>query len=150
MILKCVRDMADYRTRQRDEVLGYMRRHSERAMTAAELADALRREGGDAAPGKSTVYRLLCRLADQGLIKRLPRAGARAQAYQMDGHQSCGDSLHLKCVRCGRLTHLTHEQTAPLAGMLRQSHSFDIDEAQTTLYGRCAQCDHQQGGRHGQ
>lgn len=142
--------MADYRTKQREDVLAFMQRHSGRSMTAAELADALRREGGDAAPGKSTVYRLLSKLADQGVIKRLPRAGARAQTYQIDEHQCCGDSLHLKCLRCGRLTHLTREQAKPLTGMLLKSHAFDMDEAQTTLYGRCADCNARGEASHGQ
>lgn len=130
-----------HRSRQRELLLGFLKARSDRALTAAECAQGLRQELGEGqAPGQSTIYRLLNQLSQDGIVKRLPRAGAKPQRYQMDGHQDCHGSLHLKCQACGSLTHLSEEQSLQLQQELLSRFHFAVDPAQTTLYGRCAAC----------
>lgn len=132
---------ARHRSRQRELLLGFLTAHSDRALTAAECAQGLLEQLGEAqAPGQSTVYRLLNQLSADGIVKRLPRAGAKPQRYQMDGHQDCHGSLHLKCQRCGSLMHLSLEQSLLLKQELLSRFRFEVDPALTTLYGRCSAC----------
>lgn len=130
-----------HRSRQRELLLQFLRDHSDRALTAADCTAGLRDQLGEQqAPGQSTVYRLLNQLSSDGIVKRLPRAGAMPQRYQMDGHQDCHGSLHLKCQGCGSLDHLDDELEGQLSREIAALLHFEIDAAQTTLYGLCAAC----------
>lgn len=133
--------MSGYSTRQRTLILAFLQRNTGRSFTAGEVYLAFSREWGrEVMPSRSTVYRVLRRLAQDGVVKRLPREGSRAYAYQMDGEDACGDSLHMKCQACGRLTHLEAAQAGRLADAVRKQLKFELDRRQTTLYGQCEYC----------
>lgn len=138
--------MSGYTTRQRTLVLAYLQRHRGRSFTAGEVHQALNLQlGRESAPARSTVFRVMRRLAQEGVVLQLPREGSGVHAYQMDGHGACSDSLHLKCQGCGRLTHLDAAQTRRLADTVRRQFHFDLDPYQSTLYGLCDYC--RQGGK---
>ena len=66
--------MSVYQTKPRRLILCFLQQHPNRSYTAEELANALAAEyGAEEAPGKSTVYRLVSRLAQEDLIRRFER-----------------------------------------------------------------------------
>lgn len=139
--------MNSYSTRQRTLVLAFMQRHTGRAWTAAEVHHALGNAlGGEVAPSRSTVFRLLRRLSQEGVLMRLTGGGGGAHTYQMDGHAACADALHLKCGCCGTLKHLTATEAKRLNDILRRQLQFELDHHQAMLYGRCSACVREQGG----
>lgn len=62
--------MKKYDTGARRALTEFMKDNAGRQFTADEIAEQL-----SAAAGKSTVYRLLSRLCDEGELRRLPRDG---------------------------------------------------------------------------
>lgn len=139
--------MAAYQTEQRKALIRCMQRCQHRAMTAQELADALRSDSLlEHAPGLSTIYRLLEKLTEEGIVRRLRLAEAKAQAYQMDGNDGCSKNLHLKCTSCGKLRHLPDDERDRVVLAVRQACSFRIDAGQSTLYGLCGKCDQHRAG----
>lgn len=133
--------MSGYTTRQRTLILAFMQRHLGHAWTAEQVHRALREEiGREVAPARSTVFRLLRRLNQEGVLMQLPSPDGRGHAYQMDTHAACLDTLHLKCSRCGQLIHLTEAEEKRLKNTLRKQLQFELDHQQATLYGRCAAC----------
>ena len=123
---------ATYNTKQRSAVLSLFETNADRQFTIDELIESL----GEVAPGKSTVYRLVGKLEEEGAIRRFTREGTSKAAYQLSGAACCSEHLHLKCVDCGLLIHLDHEAQDKLT----RSTGFVIDDSLSMLYGRCAAC----------
>lgn len=140
--------MAEYATEQKRILVKFLRDHAETAYTVEELVLSLRESYGEAAPGKSTVYRLITKLTEEGTLKRFVRGHSRQFAYQIVAGERCHAHLHLKCMGCGKLIHLDEQVSDDLLGKVRASSDFAVDEEETVLFGACATC-HRQGRKGG-
>lgn len=131
-----------YHTQQRCALLAFLSAHADKQFTVEQLLTAM----GDAAPGRSTVYRALDRLVEEGTVRRFaPESGGSAAYQAMDpGH--CDAHLHLKCVDCGRLIHLDTGVSDALQADLLRAAGFTVDGRSTTIYGTCAACGRKRGG----
>lgn len=129
--------MAKYQTKPRRMLLNFLAENPEQSYTAEELAAALSREYGPEAPGKSTVYRLVSKLAQEEQIRRSEPEGVHLSYYQIN---RCHDHLHLKCTDCGRLIHMQESASEQLLREILQSSGFAVNEHQTVIYGRCNGC----------
>ena len=129
--------MAHYQTAQKKLLLDFLREHSRQAFTIEELAAAL--EGREHAPGKSTLYRLMPLLVQEGRVKRVVRGTSRQFLYQMMG-ESCRTHLHLKCSICGQMVHMGHEESLELVRMIDKKYHFSVSEGDTVLFGLCENC----------
>lgn len=129
--------MAHYQTAQKKLLLDFLRERSRQAFTIEELAAAL--EGREHAPGKSTLYRLMPLLVQEGRVKRFVRGTSRQFLYQMMG-ESCRTHLHLKCSICGQMVHMGHEESLELVRMIDKKYHFSVSEGDTVLFGLCENC----------
>ena len=123
---------ASYNTKQRSAVLCFFEENAGEQFTIDELMERLE----EAAPGKSTVYRLVKKLEEEGAVRRFTREGTSKSVYQLAGASCCSEHLHIKCVDCGLLIHLDHEAQDELV----KSTGFVIDDSLSMLYGKCAAC----------
>ena len=139
--------MTGYQTEQKRMLLQFLREHCERAYTVEEAVEALRVHGGASAPAKSTVYRLMQRLVEEGEVKRFAVGNSRRFVYQLMGGEECHSHLHMKCRACGRLFHLEERVSHALARTLATANGFSLDQADTVLFGECADC-HRVRGTH--
>ncbi len=123
-----------YQTRQKEAVAAYFRQRPEDCLTADELYAAL---GADV--GMTTVYRAVSRLCEEGVLRRYaPQSAGGAALYQLN---PCLEShMHIRCVACGKLTHLHCDEVHAFAAHLEQRHGFALDEGRTVLYGLCEDC----------
>lgn len=128
--------MQGYKTEQKKILLDYLSSHAERAFSLEELVPPLVALG----VGKSTVYRLVARLADEGAVRRYLREGRRGYTYQYFAKQDCHAHLHLRCTDCGRVLHLCERVSDELRVLLSADCGFSLDGEKTMLYGRCALC----------
>ena len=126
--------MKTYDTDSRRAVTDFLRTNADTQFTADELASALADKAG-----KSTVYRLLSRLCDEGEIRRLSRDGERAAVYQAIPDDKCLGHLHMKCVECGLLVHLDEAESRRVAA-IADSRRFTLDTKRTMIYGLCEKC----------
>ena len=108
--------------------------------TQEELIAKLKNIYGADAPGKSTVYRLITHLVDEGRVKRLVKGHGRSFVYQSVRDNGCKCHLHMKCTSCGRLFHLDEELSHKLLAQVRSFSDFSVDEEETVLFGKCAAC----------
>ena len=88
---------------------------------------------------KSTVYRLIARLCDEGEIRRIPRGGERGAYYQAMTGEPCLRHLHLKCLSCGLLIHLDENESRRIASVAL-GRNFTVDGKKTMLFGYCGSC----------
>ena len=132
--------MAEYNTEQKKILRVYLKENCDRAYTIGELIDELREKHGESAPAKSTVYRLMPNLVEEGSVKRLVKGHGRSFVYQAIAGDDCRCHLHLKCISCGRLLHLDHKTSDELLLKVMNNCSFTISEEETVLLGKCLSC----------
>lgn len=118
-----------YNTKQRSAVLAFFEEHPGEQFTIDELVLRL-------GASKSTAYRLVGKLAEEGTLRRFTREGTTRAAYQLAGAHCCSEHLHIKCIDCGLLVHLDHDAQDKLT----KSTGFMIDDGLSMLYGVCADC----------
>lgn len=128
--------MKGYQTEQKKLLLTYLSSHADRAFTLDELTAVMTECG----VGKSTVYRLVARLAEEGTVRRYAREEGRGYTYQYLESGECHSHLHLRCVICGRVIHLSEEVSGLFASTLIENNRFYLDDSRTLLFGRCAEC----------
>ena len=121
-----------YQTHQKTALLKFLENNPKRQYTIDELIGQM---GADA-PAKSTAYRIVKKLCDEGLVRRFVREGTAGAVYQLAGKSCCTEHLHIKCLDCGLLIHLDNRTQEELT----KSTGFVLDDERSMLYGRCAQC----------
>lgn len=132
--------MAEYKTHQREAVISFLSDNPEKQFSVEELAGKLQEDYGEKSPGKSTVYRLINKLVEDGSVKRYEKGNSRQFVYQITAGEDCHHHLHMKCLGCGKLLHMEHEQSDELIRMIYGGSDFAVDSEQTTLYGCCKKC----------
>lgn len=128
-----------YQTKQKSQILTYLRDNRNRHMTAAELLHMLTENGIQI--GAATVYRQLEKLEAEGLVRRyaLDDRGSACWQYA-DSNEECHRHFHLKCMVCGTLFHLDCGHLQEIASHVTNDHGFRIDPSRTVFYGICAEC----------
>lgn len=138
--------MAQYQTEQKRVILAYMKTHSEESFTIGELCERLKKETAfPAVPGKSTIYRIMPKLVEEGLVKRFVKGNSRKFLYQMVCGEHCDRHLHMKCSVCGKLYHMEDAESEALFLQVMKNHHFRLDESRTVLFGQCEGCNRQEG-----
>lgn len=128
-----------YKTRQREEILSFLRQRPERCFTAKEVREKLLEEGLPL--GEATVYRTLDLLCQNGALKRFGAGQGKSATYQYAcQNPACEHHLHLKCRSCGVLYHMECRRFAPLWEHLLENHGFQVSQADSILYGVCSAC----------
>ena len=132
--------MAAYQTVNRKQLIDYMTEHSGDSRSIDEWIENMKGgEAGPYVPGRSTVYRLMQRLVSEGLVIRSAPGNSRRAKYQIAKCGSRAAHLHLKCIVCGRLFHLSHETSELLVKSIYADQLFSVS-GQTVIYGKCAGC----------
>ncbi len=133
-----------YKTKQREELIGYMEKHRGVHVTVQEICDYFHRKGNSI--GMTTVYRQLERMVDEGLVnKYIIDANTPAcfeyiaddKDHEEHGHDTC---FHCKCESCGKLIHLHCDEMEKIKSHLLESHEFTLDPKRTVFYGLCKEC----------
>ena len=118
------------------KLLQYLEQHPDERLTAHEIAAALQKEN----ISLSAEYRNLAQLEAEEKLHRSVKNGARESCYQYVAAKSCQGALHMSCVKCGKTFHMENRNAALFAKHLQQQENFDLDIAETVLYGTCADC----------
>lgn len=130
-----------YNTRQQQAVLRCLEQRPEEALTACEIAEALRQE--ERPVGLATVYRQLERLERSGQVHRVDTG--EGAVYQFCVNGSARACFLLRCQRCGRMVHLDCVHLEELCRHLETDHRFQVDPRRTILTGLCASCAEEEG-----
>ena len=133
--------MAHYQTAQKKILTEFLTKNHEKAFSVEELAEGMEREySKSCAPGKSTIYRLIQKMADEVSVKRMIGEHSRKFTYQIAAGEHCAYHLHMKCTDCGRLLHMDDDESLRIMKEILKTNKFRIDERQTVLVGKCSNC----------
>ena len=134
-----MKEQKTYKTKQRTEVLNCLTANKEKHMTADEIVEQLKKSIAEV--GKTTVYRTLEKLIEEGQVRKYISEEGKSACYQyVDENGECKQHFHLKCVRCGKLYHLECDYLTELERHVYEHHKFSVDNTKTVLYGICEAC----------
>lgn len=84
---------------------------------------------------KSTVYRNLNLLAEEGVIQKVPVPDGA------DRYDCClAPHYHIRCVRCGRVFDVDMPYQPEIHNKIRDPHGFSIQGHDIVFQGICPQC----------
>ncbi len=127
-----------YQTQQRKILLSFLASASDRQFTIEEIMEGLNGEGQNVA--QSSVYRLMKKMVEEGVVRRHSKDDSRQYVYQIMESEDCHAHLHLQCTECGKLVHLSHEATKEARQWMKGATGFELDQEKTYLYGTCTDC----------
>ena len=131
-----------YKTAGRRRLLNFLESHPDRQFLVDELSEELNRqtEEGSGKGSKSSLYRHLSELCDEGTVRKYRSDTQSAYVYQYVGRGDCCRHFHLKCVTCGELVHLECAVSEELLSHIAAHHGFEVDSGRSILYGLCEAC----------
>lgn len=130
--------MTKYSTKHRRKIKEFFKDNSHQNYTVAETRSQLNQEGYSI--GIATLYRQLAALNKEGYLSRVQDGGVDRYYYSAR-QEDCHQHYHLKCLGCGRLIHLDCSFLEGLEDHMLEHHNFIISRGESTLYGRCSQCE---------
>jgi len=137
MIPKFGANAMPYMTNHKKRILDFLIQHRSRHFAIEEIIEALSVD--DTKPAKSTIYRQISALLEDGVIRRFEAPDQNCFVYQYAAGIDCAHHFHLKCSRCGTLIHMECEQLEEVQNHIRRAHGFLIG-GNSVIYGICAAC----------
>ncbi len=129
----------EYKTKTRNAIIEYMKRHAEERFTARDIVEALNRDGVDI--DRSTIYRNLERLGNEGKLVRYKESDVNAACYQYtEGHEACNRHMHAQCEVCGKIFHLDSDIFEKMGQEIKDEYGITIDYGKTVIMCRCKNC----------
>ena len=128
----------EYNTRQKREMLRFMKERKLQHFSVDEVVFEMQERGEKI--GRTTVYRFLELLAEQGNVRKYQNAQGITQYQHVDDVSSCDGHFHMMCKECGNLIHVDCELMHSMAEHLFKAHGFRLDPRETILRGLCDVC----------
>lgn len=130
-----------YNTKQRELILKYLSESEGEHIKAEDILEYLK--ANDTPVGKSTVYRYLDALVEQGNVRKYTIEDGQGACFQYIGENvktHCKEHYHLKCSDCGELFHVSCEFMDEINTHILNEHNFTVDNSKTVFYGLCDKC----------
>lgn len=124
-----------YNSKKKALLVDYFKNRRGEGLTARDII-----EGSGLPIGEATVYRLLARLSDEGLLTKSFSEKDNGAVYRYNETAVCRGHIHLKCVKCDDTICLDAPESRSLEEILGRGLGFDVDDAKTTIYGVCREC----------
>lgn len=125
-----------YQTNQRKLLIDFLKSNASKRYTIEEISSNL----SGFKIGKSTLYRLMNSLVEEGAVSRISEGNSRHFVYQIYDTEDCNYHMHLKCSDCGALIHLGSEESASMKKILSDYNGFQVDGKKTMIIGKCYKC----------
>lgn len=131
----------NYKSKHYDELLSWLSAVPGEHLTVQEIYSHFQEKGSSI--GMATLYRLLDRMTEEGIVAKYTIDPATPACYEMIPKDPVKDehiSYHCKCEICGKLIHLHCDEIAALSGHLLAEHNFRLNPRKTVLVGICEDC----------
>ncbi|MDO4865665.1 MAG: transcriptional repressor [Clostridia bacterium] len=128
----------EYNTRQKRELLAFLRERSMQHFSVDDVVFEMQDRGEKI--GRSTVYRYLELLAEQGSVRKYQSVQGITQYQHVEDDSRCDSHFHMMCSRCGNLMHVDCDLMRTMSEHLVKDHGFLLDPRETILVGVCQKC----------
>ena len=133
-------EKSQYHTRQRTLLLEYLTTTKKGWFSSRDIIDEPSLDLGEA-----TVYRMLSKLTEEGLLEKKPADNGHGALYRCSETVDCHGHVHLRCLVCDNTFCLHSEELEKAEQDIGSKLGFSVDESKTTLYGVCSSCKHAEG-----
>lgn len=128
-----------YNTKQKKLVMDVFLNNRENQFSCDDVTYTLLKKGTPV--GKTTVYRQLEKLINEGRIKKLNPHNGKSFLYQfVDTDMKCENHMHLRCMKCGKYVHLGCDFMSQVSKHIFEHHNFTVDNSKTEILGLCDAC----------
>lgn len=127
----------EYSTKQRSAVLDFLKENNAH-VTASDIVFHLKELGVNVST--ATVYRTLEKLEGEGVVRKMFIDQGHSACYQYVDEGACAEHFHLKCIKCGRLIHLSCDFLREMESHIFDDHGFTVSSGRTVIYGICDVC----------
>lgn len=129
----------EYKTKTRNLIIEYLEKNADKRFTARDVYLAINTNNGEI--DRSTVYRNLERLFNDGLLVKYKETDSTATCYQYSSeHSQCHSHMHGKCSGCGKIFHLEEKFVEEFEEKMQSVYGLGIDSSQTVIVGKCEDC----------
>ncbi len=128
-------DKSQYHTRQRSLLIDFLQKTKSSWFSSREIIEEPSLDIGEA-----TVYRILSKLTEEGLLEKKPAENGRGSLYRYSGTADCHGHMHLRCLVCDNTFCLHSDELEKAERDIGSKLGFSVDESKTTLYGVCCDC----------
>lgn len=127
-----------YNTRQKRELMAFLENSGVDHYSLDELVFQLKENGENM--GRSTVYRFLEQLAEQGSVRKYQNSRGVTLYQPISSDENCSGHFHMMCSKCGTLFHVNCDLMQGMAAHIMEDHGFMLDPKESILVGICAGC----------
>lgn len=128
----------EYNTRQKRELLRFLKERSLQHFSVDDVVFELQEKGEKV--GRTTVYRFLEQLAEQGSVRKYQNVQGITQYQHIEDDARCDDHFHMMCSQCGNLLHVDCALMRSMMDHLMVEHGFALNPRETILVGLCRKC----------
>lgn len=121
-----------YDTSQKKELLAIFTNNKDKAFSAEELASLLPNMA------QSSLYRVLSKMVESGSVRKLPSEN-RICLYQYSDSDQCPHHMHIRCIKCGSVEHLSNDASEKIKQLIKTEDGFYVSVS-STLEGLCSKC----------
>ncbi len=124
-----------YKTRQKDLILDFLQEKNNQHVTVDMIVESLKGE-----VGKTTIYRNLDKLVNQGVVLKYDMPNGMSACFQYADKTEQHTHHHFLCVQCGQIIHVNCNFIDKLSIHMEKEHGFWFDSIKTVFYGCCENC----------
>lgn len=128
----------EYNTRQKREMLSFLKERGMQHFSVDDVVFEMQDRGERI--GRTTVYRYLELLAEQGAVRKYQSVQGVTQYQHVEDAARCDGHFHMMCSKCGELLHVDCSLMGTLSKHLMAEHGFMLDPRETILVGLCEKC----------
>jgi len=128
-----------YNTKQKQFILEILKSNLDKPLSPSNILSMFDKDKTNVS--KSTVYRYLDNLYEEGAVNRYYNETLQAYEYQLSSKDDhCHSHLHLRCMNCGEVIHLDCGTADEFNEHIFKDHGFLIDQKNTLIVGLCNKC----------
>ena len=128
--------MAKYNTTTKKIVINEIE-NMKNNFTISELKSKLDNEKKEV--GLTTIYRIIDELVEQGTIKKYYN-DSNISNYQYIKKCEHNNHFNLKCLNCGKITHIDCDCVNEFSNHILKKHGFNLEDNNMFITGLCKEC----------
>ena len=133
----------EYSTRQKRELVRFLQERKLQHFSVDDVVFEMQDRGEKI--GRTTVYRFLEQLAEQGSVRKYQTVQGVTQYQHVEDSSACDGHFHMMCRVCGNLLHVDCALMGAMTQHLMEEHGFALDPRETILVGVCQRCRGEEG-----
>lgn len=126
-------------TKQKQTVFEYLEKNINKHFTIDDIVKTI--ENCNINIGKTTIYRIINNLIDEGKVIKIPFDNKQGYCYQyIKCEEQKKNHYHLICEDCGGLVHYENNDIEKIQNDALTSKNFSINIDKIVFYGKCNKC----------